>query len=102
MQEQEQNQTVEKVKLPTKVTLTIRVLVGGYLLYTAYSLIDAFKTNTGKEQLFFGVFMLLFVVCGIFLVVHGVRGLINGKYIGGAMDLEAEAGEDTADDGKEE
>ena len=80
MQEQEQNQTVEKVKLPTKVTLTIRVLVGGYLLYTAYSLIDAFKTNTGKEQLFFGVFMLLFVVCGIFLVVHGVRGLINGKY----------------------
>lgn len=86
----QQENEKEKNYLPTKVTLTIRVLVGGYLLYTAYSLIDALKSNTGQQKLFFGAFLVLFTVAGGFLVIQGVRALAAGKYAGGAMDTSIE------------
>ncbi|NLL78254.1 MAG: hypothetical protein GX234_00265 [Clostridiales bacterium] len=92
----------EKKYLPTKVTLTIRALVGGYLLYTAYSLLDALGRNTGQQKLFFAVFIVLFVGTGGFLVIQGVRGLVSGKYVGGAMDTESisedSQGEETSDE----
>lgn len=68
--------------------MTIHTLVGAYLLYTAYSLIGALKTNTGKNLVFFAVFMMVFAVVGIILVVRGVKGLVTGKYVGGALDPE--------------
>lgn len=85
--EQQKGKT-QKAYLPTKITLTIHTLVGAYLLYTAYSLIGALKTNTGKNLVFFAVFMLVFTVVGIILVVRGVKGLVTGKYVGGALDPE--------------
>ncbi len=98
-----EDQTQKKsVKLPTKVTLTIRVLVGGYLLYTAYSLREAIQTSVGREHIFFLLFTVLFVLCGVFLVLHSGRELLRGRYVGGALDETEEAEEETADEGKEE
>lgn len=91
MQNNEKNKPngkVQKTYLPTKITLTIHTLIGVYLLYTAYSLVDALKTNTGKSLIFLAAFMLVFVVVGGMLIVHSVRGLMTGKYVGGALDPE--------------
>lgn len=38
--------------------------------------------------MFFAVFMLVFTVVGILLVVRGVRGIVTGRYVGGALDPE--------------
>lgn len=72
--------------LPTKVMLTIRVLVGAYLLYTAYSLIGGVVGGEGRDKYFFGAFIVFFTIAGIFLMIYAGRDLLRGKYIGGAMD----------------
>lgn len=63
-------------------------MVGAYLLYTAYTLIDTLKTNTGRELVFYAAFMILFAVVGVLLIVRGIKGLMTGKYVGGALDPE--------------
>lgn len=72
--------------LPTKLSLFIRIAVGGYLLYIVYTLRDVTQKYTGKELLFFLVAIALFGILGIFLCIHSIRGFIKGRYEGGAMD----------------
>lgn len=81
--------------LPTKVVLTIRVLVGAYLLYTAYSLIGGVTGGEGRDKYFFAAFIVFFTVAGIILMIFSGRDLMRGKYAGGAMDP-GEAEEETA------
>lgn len=82
-------------KLPTTLTLLIRVLVGGYLLYTDYQLIGSFSKPdiTPQEKVFFGVAMLVFFVVGVILIGLSAKYYKEGRYQGGAMD----AGEESAD-----
>lgn len=71
--------------LPTKISLTVRILVGVYLLYTAYSLTGAIGTHTGGELLFFIFFTAAFAVIGAALILLSGRALIKGKYAGGTF-----------------
>lgn len=72
--------------LPTKFMLTARVLVGGYLLYTAYSLIEGVVGGEGRDKYFLGAFMVAFTIIGILLLLFSGRDLLSGKYVGGALD----------------
>lgn len=72
--------------LPTKLSLFIRAAVGVYLLYIVYTLRDVTQKYTGKELIFFLAAIVLFGVLGIFLCIHSARGLVTGRYEGGAMD----------------
>lgn len=72
--------------LPTKFMLTARVLVGGYLLYTAYSLIEGVVGGEGRDKYFLGAFMVAFTIIGILLLLFSGRDLLSGRYVGGALD----------------
>lgn len=104
MEKKEKNQKIETKYLPTKFMLTVRVLVGAYLLYTSYSLIDGVMNGEGRDKYFLGIFMIAFTIIGIALMIFAGRDLLRGKYVGGEMDageeetavpLEAADGEKT-------
>ena len=95
----EQNKDNEKKKiptkqLPTKLTLTIRLLVGAYLLYTAYGLFPGATSPTEENHLFLAFFMVVFAVIGVMLLVVSGRSLLQGRYVDGELD----AGEEEVSD----
>ncbi|MBO5093306.1 MAG: hypothetical protein J6C33_02985 [Lachnospiraceae bacterium] len=98
MGKKEKDQKIQTKYLPTKFTLTVRVLVGAYLLYTSYSLIDGVVSGEGRDKYFFGIFMIAFAIIGILLILFAGCDLLRGKYVDGAMD----AGEETEENKIEE
>lgn len=86
--------------LVNKMSLIFRIVVGGYLLYTAYSLVPAIQNDTSNQKIFFALFTVLFTVVGGFLAIKSIQSLIYGRYIGGAADPAtqeaAEEAEETA------
>ena len=98
MQNKDKNEKIESKFLPTKFMLTIRVLVGAYLLYTSYSLIDGVVNGAGRDKYFLGFFMIAFTIIGILLMLFAGRDLLRGKYIGGELD----AGDPDADGDEED
>lgn len=85
----EQNNEKKKIptkQLPTKLTLTIRLLVGAYLLYTAYGLFPGATSATEENHLLLAVFMVLFAVIGVLLLVVSGRSLLQGRYADGELD----------------
>ncbi len=86
MEKNQKNEKIQSKYLPTKFMLTVRVLVGAYLLYTSYSLIDSVVNGTGRDKYFLGIFMIAFTIIGILLMFFAGRDLLRGKYIGGEMD----------------
>ena len=60
----------KKRQMPQKSVLTIRFLVGCYLLYTDYSLIEGVKTRQGGERILIIFFMVLFFAAGVFLMIY--------------------------------
>lgn len=108
-QKTNKNEKISSKYLPTKFMLTVRVLVGAYLLYTSYSLIDGVMSGEGRDKYFLGTFMIAFAIIGILLMFFAGRDLLRGKYIGGELDmgddteeLAAETVEDTEDVIREE
>lgn len=85
-----QTEKIASKYLPTKAMLIVRILVGGYLFYTAYSLIEGVKSVRGGELVFLCAAMAAFVAFGIGFILFSVKSLKAGKYKGGSMD----AGED--------
>ena len=63
----------------TQVTLLLRLVCGGYLLYLAWELRE---TVFGPErQLAFILAAALFAVVGLLLCVFSLRGLIRKEYV---------------------
>ena len=63
----------------TQVTLLLRLVCGGYLLYLAWELREAV---VGPErQLAFLLAAALFAVVGLLLCVFSLRGLIRKEYV---------------------
>lgn len=77
-----------KEKLPNKLSLMIRIGVALYLFYTVYSLRDVFDNYSGGELIFFVGMMLVFLVIGVIICIFSGRDLMQGRYEGGAMDVE--------------
>lgn len=76
--------------LVNKMSLIFRIVVGGYLLYTAYSLVPAIQNDTSNQKIFFALFTVLFIVVGGFLAIKSIQSLIYGRYIGGPADPAAQ------------
>lgn len=72
--------------LPSQISLMARVLVGGYLLYISYSLVDSFINSQDAHKYMLGAFIAFFAIAGILLILFSGRDLVRGKYVNGKMD----------------
>ena len=68
---------------PTQVVLTIRTIVGAYVLYLAYQIV----TSGGEKSPFIWAAVALFIVAGAGLVIMSVKHFICGEYEGGKKDI---------------
>ena len=82
----------QEPKLYTQLYLYIRLLAGGYLLYTAWKLRD----GIGEQPLLL-IAMAAFAVIGTALAAHAGWKLWKGEYEGGKADAKP-ADEETAPD----
>ena len=79
----EEEQTPEKHNnFPTQAVLTIRAIVGIYVVYLAYQIITSDSEITPWMWGAVG----LFIVAGTGLVVMSVKRFICGEYVGGKKD----------------
>lgn len=73
-------------KLPSKLSLIIRVMVSGYLIYTVISLGDVWNRYNGGELILYLSVMVIFGLVGLILGTISFIDLMKGKYYGGAFD----------------
>lgn len=70
----------KKRNRPTKVKLTLRILVSFYLLYLVWQLRGAPASHTGTERLLFLAAMALFTVTAVLLGGFSLRAYLRGDY----------------------
>lgn len=80
----------------TKGSYVVRILVGAYLLYTVYELVNNWQECSGLTLILSVLGTILFVVLGVFFVIQSIYMLRTGRYAGGAMDAGIE-GEEKAE-----
>lgn len=90
MDEWKEQTKIDSKYLPPQFALVARICVGGYLLYTAYSLIDSVINGEGISRYWMGIAMVVFTIVGILLIFFSGRDMLRGKYVGGAMDAGTE------------
>ncbi len=73
---------VKKNNYPTQVVLTIRTIVGAYVIYLAYQII----TSGSEITPLLWVAVAVFIVAGVGLVIMSVKHFICGEYEGGKKD----------------
>ena len=67
---------------PSQTVLTIRAIVGGYVIYLAYQII----TSKSETTPLMWAAIVLFIVAGSALVIMSVKHFICGEYEGGKKD----------------
>ncbi len=67
-------------RYPPKITLIFRVLVGLYLLYTAWGLKSAPFEHTGVERIIFIIAIIVFLAVGLALSFFSAKALMRGEY----------------------
>ncbi|MGN0304782.1 MAG: hypothetical protein ACI4D2_01345 [Lachnospiraceae bacterium] len=87
----------KKVYRLTKASYVVRVLVGAYLLYTVYELVNNWQECTGMTLVFSVLGAIVFLLLGIFFVIQGIFMIQTGRYAGGVMDAGIEAEEKAGD-----
>lgn len=75
--------SAEKKNYPTQVVLTIRTIVGAYVIYLAYQII----TSDSEVTPLMWAAVALFIVAGAGLVIMSVKHFIMGEYEGGKKDV---------------
>ncbi len=81
---QEGEETSERKRiLPTQAVLTIRAIVGGYLLYLTYQIL----TSGSEITILMWLALALFIAAGTGLIIMSVKHLICGEYQGGKKDI---------------
>lgn len=80
------------VSRPPQSSLYLRLLAGGYLLYTAWDLRSAVRTDP-----LLGVTFLVFGAAGVILTVHALKKLIRKEYAGGQQASEPEKAQERTD-----
>ncbi len=67
----------EKRGIPEKSVVTIRLLVGCYLLYIDYSVLPNIGNYEGGQKAAIIAFLILFLVVGLYFVVMGCKYLMK-------------------------
>lgn len=70
-------------RFPTQLVLTIRTIVGAYVIYLAYQVI----TSGNELSVPMWAAVILFIVAGSALVIMSVKHFICGEYEGGKKDI---------------
>lgn len=65
----------------TKVGLTLRILVAGYVLYLAYGLIQGFGETSGNDRIFIAAAIVIFVAAGGAILILSAKKLIRKEYV---------------------
>lgn len=68
------------LKKTTSTNLYLRIFVGGFLVYLAYTLGIDLKNTTGNDTIIFGAATILFAVAGAIIVGWSVYRLIKKDY----------------------
>ncbi|MBQ8527421.1 MAG: hypothetical protein IJ429_03020 [Lachnospiraceae bacterium] len=92
-EKQTENQIEEKdkndiLKKTTATNLWLRIMVGGFLLYLAYSLGVELKNAKGNDLLIFGGATALFILSGVVIVGWSLYRLIKRDYYDPMLDDE--------------
>lgn len=70
-----------KKKILTPTSLGIRILIGGYLLYLAYTLIPAIQQAPDTKELVFWVAIVaVFSLVGGLAVIFSAKSLLKGEF----------------------
>lgn len=78
-----------KIKSLTPTSLLIRILIGGYLLYLAYSLIPAIqKAPDTRELIFWVIIVVIFSLVGFLAIIVSAKSLFKGEYDKGVTNEE--------------
>ena len=67
-----------KKNQPTQITLLIRCLVAGYLIYLAHGLISGL--GTAKNARLMAIFAVLFTFAGVLLIAFAVKAFVKKEY----------------------
>lgn len=78
-----EEEPVKRNNYPTQVVLTIRTIVGAYVIYLAYQII----TSDSEVTPFMWAAVALFIIAGAALVIMSVKHFIMGEYEGGKKDV---------------
>lgn len=91
-------------KLPTKLLLGCRAIVGGYLAYTVYGLMESYMNpEITEDKTYLIVFSVIFSIAAFILLYMSARDFMIGRYMGGSLDLgERPEGEETEEEVVEE
>lgn len=80
-----------KKKDLTATSLGLRIVMGGYLLYLAYSLLPAIqKAPDAKEMIFWIAIVVLFFCVGVGALFFSIKALLKGEYEKGNQKIDDE------------
>ncbi|WP_099469768.1 hypothetical protein [Konateibacter massiliensis] len=89
----------------TITSLGLRILVGGYLVYLAFTLIPSIQEAAGTSEMYFWIAVVaVFGLIGAVVVIFSAKSLIKGEYDKGPQEEEKDSeaeGEDSQDKGDE-
>ena len=69
---------------PNKAVLTIRAIVGAYLLYLDYQMFEGMMEKQGMEKIAMIAVMAVFAIAAVVLIVLSARGLMKSDGDGDA------------------
>ena len=78
----EEAEETKKSRYPTQVVLSIRIIIGAYVLYLAYQI----ATSDNEVTPLMWAAVILFIVSGTALVIMSLKHFIAGEYEGGKKD----------------
>ncbi|MGN0412882.1 MAG: hypothetical protein ACI4FV_07570 [Lachnospiraceae bacterium] len=75
-----------KYALSTRNWLLCKVLIGAYLIWNTYQLLQGISNYEGTQKMLFLGFSVVFAVVGAGLIILSIRDILQGYYVGGPMD----------------
>lgn len=79
-QNENQSENQSEKKLPTKLMLTMRVIVAGYLIYLAYGLKDSFVFPIVTKNIPVMIAAIVFAIAGLVIIFWAARAFLTGNY----------------------
>lgn len=73
-------------RFPSKSSLILRAIAGGYMIYLAYMIFSDLKGSGEENSIVFVFFAVFFVLSGFFLAIISLLAIKQGKYQNGSMD----------------
>ncbi len=86
------------LKKTTAMNLYLRIIVGGFLVYLAYTLAIDLGNTSGNDTIIFAVAAGVFTLAGIGVVIWSIYRLMKKDYYDPMTDMETEEKETTTDE----